>query len=64
MPIYEYRCKSCDASFEVVRPMRDRDDTRSVACPRCGAGQTERCPSRVSVETNSKGYHPAKPLDV
>ena len=32
MPIYEFRCRTCDERFEVRRPMRDAD--APGACPR------------------------------
>lgn len=31
MPLYEYRCKSCDTRFEARRSMADADEP--VACP-------------------------------
>jgi putative FmdB family regulatory protein len=38
MPIYEYRCGSCDERFEEL--VRSTDAT--VACPACGGAQVER----------------------
>lgn len=35
MPIYEYRCPSCDTRFEKLRPMREAESPTD--CPRCGA---------------------------
>lgn len=39
MPVYEYRCTTCNTKFEkLVRSM----DTVSIACPNCGsAGATK-----------------------
>jgi putative FmdB family regulatory protein len=34
MPIYEYRCPACKASFEVMRPMSQSAD--KAVCPKCG----------------------------
>lgn len=31
MPLYEYRCRECDARFELRRPMDDAD--APVTCP-------------------------------
>lgn len=31
MPVYEYRCRSCDARFEVRRPIAEAD--APAACP-------------------------------
>ena len=35
MPIYEYWCPGCKASFEKLRAMNSRD--AEVTCPRCGS---------------------------
>jgi putative FmdB family regulatory protein len=40
MPLYEYHCRNCDRSFEMLRRMTD-DDT-DVRCPHCGSDQVER----------------------
>ena len=38
MPIYEYRCRHCENSFEeLVRSARE-----SVACPECASAEVER----------------------
>jgi putative FmdB family regulatory protein len=34
MPIYEYRCESCETRFEKLRPMREAE--APTDCPRCG----------------------------
>jgi len=34
MPLYEYKCKSCDGSVVKLRPMNSRFDP--VNCPQCG----------------------------
>jgi len=33
MPLYEYRCDSCEKTFEVIRRITEKDD---VKCPECG----------------------------
>ncbi len=37
MPIYEYRCRDCDATFEALV----RDDV-AVFCPHCGGSSLEK----------------------
>jgi putative FmdB family regulatory protein len=37
MPLYEYRCESCDHRFEVLQRMGEGNET--LTCPRCGAGE-------------------------
>ncbi len=34
MPIYEYRCPACKASFEQLRPMSQAEE--KAVCPKCG----------------------------
>lgn len=34
MPIYEYRCTKCGATFELLRRSSDSDD--ELRCPECG----------------------------
>jgi len=43
MPLHDYRCKTCDATFErLVR-------AGSVpTCPHCGSGELERAVSRIA----------------
>ncbi len=67
MPFYEYRCEGCGESFEVLRPVAQRDEPGE--CPRCGAVEIERkltlfattnsggedCPSRASCESSGGG---------
>jgi putative FmdB family regulatory protein len=67
MPIYEYWCPQCRASFEQLRPMGSKDS--EVECPQCGsavkrmlsvfavAGLAGR--GRASVGEDSYSYSPA-----
>jgi len=41
MPIYEYRCKSCDTRFEALRS-RAQADTQPAPCPECQSAATMR----------------------
>lgn len=40
MPIYEYRCTSCQNTFSKLQPMSSNN--REVPCPRCGSTDTQR----------------------
>lgn len=40
MPIYEYRCRECGKSFELLRRMQDAD--RDLICPECESKEVER----------------------
>jgi putative FmdB family regulatory protein len=40
MPLYEYRCRDCGQSFEMLRKMADAD--RDLICLKCHSEQVER----------------------
>ena len=46
MPRYDYRCRTCDSTFEVQRSLTDAE--RPVSCP-SGHGETSRVFSAVAV---------------
>lgn len=47
MPIYDYRCRSCEHEFDTLRNVRD--DDRDVECPECHAQNAERKISLTSL---------------
>jgi len=53
MPIYEFRCKTCDSRFEEI--LRGADEAREVACPACGSAEVERLQSSFARAGCSKG---------
>ncbi len=40
MPLYEYRCRTCGRTFEMLRRMQDAD--RDLQCPECRSEEVER----------------------
>ncbi len=44
MPVYEFECEECGERFEDLTS----SETRSLACPACGAERTKRLLSPVS----------------
>lgn len=40
MPIYEYKCQRCGASFELLRRFSDAD--RDLICPECRSEEVKR----------------------
>ena len=40
MPLYEYRCRQCGKSFELLRKMQDADG--ELGCPECQSEDVER----------------------
>ncbi len=38
MPLYEYECKTCESSFEVLQSINEVDT--ELACPECDSFET------------------------
>ena len=55
MPLYEYHCPTCRATFELLRPMRR--SSQSAACPRGHRGAT-RTVSLVAAPARGGGPAP------
>lgn len=39
MPLYEYTCRKCEHTFEVLGPAKDQPEIR---CPACDGGEVDR----------------------
>lgn len=46
MPIYEFKCRKCGNTFDVL--FRSRDEKVAVACPECKSTRTRRQMSAFS----------------
>ena len=53
MPVYEYACRDCQKTFEVVRPM-SASSSGDVTCTHCGSTNVERIWSTVHAVTSKK----------
>lgn len=53
MPIYEFTCRDCQKTFEIVRPMSESSST-NVTCPGCGSTKVDRIWSSVFAVTSKK----------
>jgi putative FmdB family regulatory protein len=53
MPVYEYVCRDCEKTFEIVRPMSEAG-TGDVKCPSCGSTRADRIWSSVYAKTSKK----------
>ena len=53
MPIYEFRCKKCDAHLEVLQKFSDKQPTR---CRKCG-GRLEKVISAPAVQFKGEGWY-------
>ena len=54
MPIYEYRCGSCDHTFEVLANFSDAPPT---ACEKCGAEAIEKVLHPVQINYKGSGFY-------
>jgi putative FmdB family regulatory protein len=52
MPVYEFTCRDCQKSFEIVRPMAQ--STATTTCPACGSTRVDRTYSHVYAVTSKK----------
>ncbi|ADG89242.1 hypothetical protein TBS_36070 [Thermobispora bispora] len=52
MPRYDYRCRTCDSTFELSRPMAEANDP--ATCP-CGHDDTVKLLSSVAVTGRASG---------
>jgi putative FmdB family regulatory protein len=53
MPIYEFRCKKCNAQFEVIQKISDKQPTR---CKKCG-GRLEKLISPPAIQFKGEGWY-------
>jgi putative FmdB family regulatory protein len=53
MPVYEFVCRDCQKSFEMVRPMAEAT-AADVNCPTCGSNRVDRIYSNVYAKTSKK----------
>jgi putative FmdB family regulatory protein len=54
MPIYEYRCKACEAQFShFFRTVKAAEASDAPACPGCGSSDVQRLVSRVATLTDN-----------
>lgn len=52
MPMYEFTCRDCQKTFEIVRPMSESSE--KAACPHCGSMRVDRIWSTVYAVTSKK----------
>jgi putative FmdB family regulatory protein len=53
MPLYEYRCKSCEHTFEAIQKFSDRPLRK---CPEC-SGRLEKLISRTAFVLKGGGWY-------
>jgi len=52
MPVYDYICKDCHKSFELVLTLKEHDDR--IVCPKCGSKNVEQEISEFFAVTSKK----------
>ena len=57
MPIYEYKCKSCEEIFEISRSLHEKE--KEPECPRCGIRKTQRVFSVFGINSSGSSEAPA-----
>ncbi len=62
MPIYEYECRNCKETFEVIQ--KSGEGNEELCCPKCNADKPERllsafCSGSSSKSTASASSHSA-----
>ena len=70
MPVYEYRCKSCDTAFEHLA--RTMSATEDIRCPSCDSHDVEKALSVFAAREGARrpapgpqtGYPPRGPARV
>ncbi len=53
MPVYEFTCRDCQKTFEIVRPVSESSSV-NVTCTHCGSAKVERIWSAVYAVTSKK----------
>ncbi|RMF67270.1 MAG: zinc ribbon domain-containing protein [Calditrichaeota bacterium] len=54
MPIYEYRCKKCGKTFEVLQRVGAGND--DLSCPECGSAAPEKLVSMFASGGNEDSF--------
>jgi putative FmdB family regulatory protein len=52
MPVYDYRCKNCDTTYDVY--FKGREDKSIVVCPKCKSQEHVKLMSVPSVSVSEK----------
>jgi putative FmdB family regulatory protein len=60
MPYYEYECKACRKTFEVMQSFEEHDKHleherhQPLKCPKCGSQKIEQLIASVFIKTSKK----------
>jgi len=56
MPIYEFTCRACGETFEIISSLTDRDE--NAVCPGCGGREVTPVFSSVSLGGSRSSVNP------
>ena len=54
MPLYEYKCDACGATFELIRKF---SDPPADTCPKCGGGPVQKLVSSPAFQFKGSGWY-------
>jgi putative FmdB family regulatory protein len=54
MPVYEYKCKDCEHTFETIQKITDEP---LDICESCGSPNVARIPSCAAVHFKCRGFY-------
>lgn len=54
MPIFEYKCNSCDSTFELLTKANNNDE--EIICPQCNSSNNKKLFSAFSTSVSSSPY--------
>lgn len=53
MPVYEYLCEQCGATFSLTEHVKEHE-TGQAKCPKCGSEKTAHVPTPFYAKTSKK----------
>lgn len=57
MPLYDYKCQSCDHAFRKLKQISKRHEPTKEPCPECGEAQIVNVIGCPAVAYNQPGVH-------
>jgi putative FmdB family regulatory protein len=57
MPVYDYYCRACDRTFEVLLSLKEHEqahETHQVQCPQCHSTQVQQAVTHFTTVTSKK----------
>jgi putative FmdB family regulatory protein len=58
MPLYDYQCKKCGATFEVQATIKEKVAGLKLICPKCGSHEARQLITAVVTLHDGKEFSP------